>query len=239
MHHPWAKQMKSFGKNFISGIATLIPLWVTWLVVEFVFRKLLTIGAPLIDAIRRVLSHLMPELSDRVSWPLADKIFAVILTIMIFYTVGWAAQRVFGRRLIEALEGVLGRVPLVKTIYGGVRKLIGTLEGQSTGGQRVVLISFPSEEMKTVGILTRVMTEESTGRTLAIVYVPTTPNPTSGYVEIVPVERVVATDWTIDEAMSFIVSAGAVAPGRPIKYTADLRPASPSVHLSGTATIGS
>jgi uncharacterized membrane protein len=157
---------------------------------------------------------------------------------MIFYTVGWAAQRVFGRRLIDAFEAVLGRVPLVKTIYGGVRKLIGTLEGQSTGGQHVVLISFPSEEMKTVGILTRVMTEES-GRTLAIVYVPTTPNPTSGYVEIVPIERVVAIDWTMDEAMSFIMSAGAVAPGRSIKYTADLRPATSSVHLAGTATIGS
>jgi uncharacterized membrane protein len=231
--------MKSFGKNIIGGIATIIPLWVTWLVVEFVFRKLLMIGAPIIDAIHRAFSHLMPELSNRVSWPLADKIFAVILTVMIFYTVGWAAQRVFGRRLIDAFEAVLGRVPLVKTIYGGVRKLIGTLEGQSTGGQHVVLISFPSEEMKTVGILTRVMTEESTGRTLAIVYVPTTPNPTSGYVEIVPIERVVTIDWTMDEAMSFIMSAGAVAPGRSVKYTADLRPASSSVHLAGTATIGS
>ena len=159
---------------------------------------------------------------------------------MIFYTVGWAAQRVFGRRLIEAFEAVLGRVPLVKTIYGGVRKLIGTLEGQSTeGGQHVVLISFPSEEMKTVGILTRLMIEESTGRKLAIVYVPTTPNPTSGYVEIVPVERIVTIDWTIDEAMSFIMSAGAVAPLRSIKYTPDLRPPSPSVQLAGTATIGS
>jgi uncharacterized membrane protein len=197
------------------------------------------IGAPIIDAIHRALSHLMPALSDRVSWPLADKIFAVTLTIMIFYIVGWAAQRVFGRRLIEALEGVLGCVPLVKTIYGGIRKLIGTLEGQSTGGQRVVLISFPSEEMKTIGLLTRLITEDSTGRTLAIVYVPTTPNPISGYVEIIPAERVVATDWTIDEAMSFIMSAGAVVPGRSIKYTADLRPASSSLHLPGTATIGS
>ena len=85
----------------------------------------------------------------------------------------------------------------------------------------------------------RVMTEESTGRTLAIVYVPTTPNPTSGYVEIVPIERVVTIDWTMDEAMSFIMSAGAVAPGHSVKYTADLRPASSSVHLADTATIGS
>jgi len=72
--------------------------------------------------------------------------------------------------------------------------------------------------MKTVGFVTQTMIDEDTGQKLAAVYVPTTPNPTSGYLEIVPVEHLVSTDWSMDEAMTFIISGGAVAPER-LNYT--------------------
>jgi uncharacterized membrane protein len=75
-----------------------------------------------------------------------------------------------------------------------------------------VLISFPTPEMKTVGFITKVMRDTDTGRELAAVYVPTSPNPTSGYIEIVPLEDVVQTDWTMEEAMSFVMTGGANAP---------------------------
>jgi len=74
-----------------------------------------------------------------------------------------------------------------------------------------VLIDFPSPELKSVGFVTRTF-QDASGRELAAVYVPTTPNPTGGYLEIVPIERLVATDWTVDQAMAFILSAGAAAP---------------------------
>jgi uncharacterized membrane protein len=228
--------MKFFGKYVLGGVIAVIPLWVTWLVVEFVFGKLLTFGTPLVQELHRMLSGLSPGVSERVSWPVVDKVLAVALTLAIFYAVGWAANHILGRRLIGVVEGVLARVPLIKTIYGGVRKLISTFEGPPEEAQRIVLINFPSEEMKTVGILTRLMSEEGTGRTLAIVYVPTTPNPTSGYVEIVPIEQVVTTDWTLDEAMNFIVSAGAVAPTRPMKYTVKAHPSQPPSLLSDPET---
>jgi uncharacterized membrane protein len=66
--------------------------------------------------------------------------------------------------------------------------------------------------MKTIGFVTRTMRDADSGRELVVVYVPTTPNPTSGYLEIVPLDQVISTDWTIDEAMAFIISGGAVAP---------------------------
>jgi len=78
--------------------------------------------------------------------------------------------------------------------------------------ERVVLISFPTERMRTVGLVTRTLTDARTGQELAAVYVPTTPNPTSGYLEVVPIEDLVSTNWTIDEAMNFIISGGAIAP---------------------------
>jgi uncharacterized membrane protein len=68
--------------------------------------------------------------------------------------------------------------------------------------------------MKAVGFVMRILTDDNTGEELAAVYVPTTPNPTSGYLEIVPVKSLVQTDWTMDEAMTFIISGGAVAPDR-------------------------
>jgi uncharacterized membrane protein len=218
---PGKIDMKHIGKYVLSGIVTIIPLWVTWLVVAFVFRQLLSIGVPILAALRQWLVGIYPQLSDRFSWALVENTSAVILTVLLFYLIGWSVSQIFGRRLLGVVEAVLDRVPIVKSVYGGVRKLISALQTTPEGGQegqRVVLINFPSEEMKTIGLVTRTMTEETTGRKLAIVYVPTTPNPTSGYLEIVPIERVVATDWTLDEAMNFIITAGAVAPSRPVAY---------------------
>ncbi len=77
-----------------------------------------------------------------------------------------------------------------------------------------MLIDFPSPGMKTVGLVMRVIEHPATGEPMAAVYVPTTPNPTSGYLELVPLDRVEETDWSLDEAMTFIISGGAVAPGK-------------------------
>ncbi|MET0815283.1 MAG: DUF502 domain-containing protein, partial [Pseudoxanthomonas sp.] len=79
----------------------------------------------------------------------------------------------------------------------------------------------PHKEMKSVGLVTRILKEQGTGRELAAVYVPTTPNPTSGYLEIVPIELLTPTDWTVDQAMSFIISGGAVSP-ESVPFTRDV-----------------
>ena len=106
----------------------------------------------------------------------------------------------------------MNSVPVVQTIYGSTRKLIQSLQQEPTQIQRVVLIEFPSPGMKAVGFVTHVLRDEGTGEELAAVYVPTTPNPTSGYLEIMPIGGVTATDWSVDEAMTFIISGGVVSP---------------------------
>ncbi len=229
------------GAYIVSGVLTVIPLWITWLVVNFVFRQLLFVGRPIVSAIRQYTGYYMPPIAERISWTVVDDILAVLLTLTGFYLLGWAVSRVIGRRLLGMFEAILSRFPLVPKIYGGVKQLISALEKKPDGMQRVVLIDFPSREMKSVGLVTRVMTDQDTHRKLAIVYVPTTPNPTSGYLEVVPMESVVQTDWTLDEAMNFVISAGAVAPDR-IRYsnvreqqdgtsaTAETLPSAPSRH---------
>jgi uncharacterized membrane protein len=137
---------------------------------------------------------------------------ALLATIGVILLAGWLARRVVGQRLIRWFEALVARVPLASTVYGSARQLLDILQTQPDGAQRVVLIDFPHKEMKSVGFVTRVIREQGSGRELAAVYVPTTPNPTSGYLEIVPVEMTTPTDWSVDEAMRFIISGGAVSP---------------------------
>src|SRR5262249_5685450 len=132
-------------------------------------------------------------------------------TIIALYLVGWAADRVFGQRLLAAMDAMIQRIPLVQSIYGGAKKLMTLMQTKPTGTQRVVLIGVPAPELKTFGFVTRVFRRPQ-GRELAAVSIPTTPNPTGGYLEIVPVEDLIATDWTVDQAMAFIVSGGAIGP---------------------------
>ena len=136
---------------------------------------------------------------------------ALLATLAVILFSGVMARRVVGQRLLRWFEALIERIPLASTIYGSARQLLDILQTKPDGTQRVVLIDFPHTEMKSIGFVTRVMREHGTGRELAAVYVPTTPNPTSGYLEIVPVEKITPTDWTVDQAMSFIISGGAVA----------------------------
>ncbi|MCK7498396.1 MAG: DUF502 domain-containing protein [Comamonadaceae bacterium] len=144
----------------------------------------------------------------------------MLLTLGVLYGIGLFASLVLGRRLIQGMEAVLARLPLVQTIYGGTKRFLQMLRKPPASGQRVVLINFPSPEMKAVGFITKVMHDEASGRELAAVYVPTSPNPTSGYIEIVPLSEVVKTDWSIEEAMSFVMTGGANAPDR-LRYDAN------------------
>jgi len=202
----------SLQRTFIAGVLTLLPIWLTWVVVKFVFVLLSDTSRPLVDP---VLSGLAASNPQALGWLLAPWVrtaLALLAPLGVILLSGVMARRVFGQRLLRWFEALIARVPLASTIYGSARKLLDILQTTPDGTQRVVLVDFPHKEMKSVGFVTRVIREHGTGRELAAVYVPTTPNPTSGYLEIVPVEKITPTDWTVDEAMSFIISGGAVSP---------------------------
>ncbi len=200
-------------RYLITGLLTLVPLWLTWLVFKFIFTFLSHVGAPVVAGLFSGLAAAFPGEAAWLSQEWFQSIIAFIGTIIAFYLVGFATSRVFGQRLLDAFENLIGRIPLVHTIYGGTKKLMTMLSTKPAGTQRVVLIDFPSPELKSIGFVTRVFAD-SAGREMAAVYVPTTPNPTGGYLEIVPTEKLVATDWSMDQAMAFILSGGAVGPDK-------------------------
>lgn len=201
-------------RYILAGLFAIIPLWITWLVLSFLFKLLTKAGTPAINWIAaRCEDKEFRQLAAVLESPIFENLFAILLVVAVLYFIGRLTTVVLGRRILGFFEAVLARIPIVNGIYGAVKKLVTVLQEKPGGGlQRVVLIDFPSAEMKTVGLVTRVLKDTTTGRDLAAVYVPTTPNPTSGYLEIVPLERVTSTDWSVDEAMAFIMSGGAVAP---------------------------
>ncbi|WP_256645331.1 DUF502 domain-containing protein [Thermomonas paludicola] len=204
---------------FLTGLLTLLPLWLTWVVVKFVFVLLGGLSKPLVEPGLQGMAEGNPRTFGWLVEPWVQNAIALVATVAVILLAGWLTRRVIGQRLLRWFEVLVARIPLASTIYGSARKLLDILQTKPDGAQRVVLIDFPHPEMKTLGFVTRVMREQGTGRELAAVYVPTTPNPTSGYLEIVPVEKLTPTDWTVDQAMSFIISGGAVAPDS-IPFTA-------------------
>lgn len=199
-------------RYLLTGLLTVFPLWLTWVVFEFILLQLSKFGAPFVDALMLALMRVFPPLERAFDLGSLRFVLAVVLTLLSLYALGWLANRVVGKRLLATLDATIDRIPLVKAIYGGTKKLLAALQTKPDGAQRVVLIDFPHRKMKVIGFVTRVLREEGSGRELAAVYVPTTPNPTSGYLEIVPVEELTPTEWTVDQAMAFIISGGAVSP---------------------------
>jgi uncharacterized membrane protein len=215
-------------RYLITGLLTFMPLWVTWLVFKFIVGFLAGLGAPLVAPFMKALGMVSPQATEQLSHGWITYVLALVLTLIALYLLGFLANRMIGQRLLQAFDNLLQRIPLVQTIYGGTKKLMTVLQNKPSGVQRVVLVDFPRKGMKVVGFVTRVMIEEGTGREMAAVYIPTTPNPTGGYLEVVPLDELTPTDWTMDQAMAFIISGGAVAP--------DTLPATPAALSTGEHT---
>ncbi len=206
--------LKSIRKYIAAGLAIAIPLWISWLLVSFIFRLITDAGLPVVGWLAEILRPIHPLIAAILVDPIFRSILAIIVIIVILYFLGWLAARVIGRKILGAFEKILDKIPMVKTVYGGSKRILESFQQKPDEAKRVVLINYPSPEMKTIGLITRTIVDKDSGRKLAAVYVPTTPNPTSGFLEILPMEDVIFTDWPINDAIAFIVSGGAVGPDK-------------------------
>jgi uncharacterized membrane protein len=204
----------SFQSNLLAGLLTITPLVVVLFVFDFFLELLSNAGHPLADALIDFVDARYPAMTPVFASATLHWVVAVVVALLALYTIGAVASRVIGQRMIRYAELLIERIPLVQSIYSAAKKLVTVMQQKPDGTARVVLIEFPHPGLKAVGLVMRTFTDTATGQELAAVFVPTSPNPTSGYLEIAPIERLVATDMTIDQAMSMIVSGGATAPDR-------------------------
>jgi uncharacterized membrane protein len=211
--------LRSLQRNILAGIITIGPLFVTWLVFSFVFGNLAKAGLPVVQ----YLQSTYPE--DWMAQPWLQSVLAIVVTLVVLYIVGRVTSLVIGRQVFGLFESVLERLPFVAKVYTSVRQLLDTMMSKKETSQRVVLVDFPIAGQKSVGFLTRTLTDSTTGRELAAVLLPNAINPTSAFLQVLPLERVVETDMTMEQAMSMLLTGGAVAPAS-IRYSAPADPPS-------------
>jgi uncharacterized membrane protein len=198
--------LRSLQSNILAGILTIGPLFVTWLIFAFLFEELAKAGMPVV----RLLAAVFPK--EWMSQPWLQSILAIVLTLLILLVVGRVTSLFIGQQAFRLFEAVLERLPFVAKVYTSVRQLLDTMMAKKESSQRVVLVDFPTPGQKSVGFLTRTMTDEATGALLAAVLLPNAINPTSAFLQILPMERVTETDLTMEQAMSMLMTGGAVGP---------------------------
>lgn len=206
------RTLRSLQRNILAGIITICPLFVTYLIFSFVLGSLAKAGMPVIQ----LLAAIFPQ--EWLGQPWMQSLLAIVLTLLMLYVVGRVTSLVIGRQAFNFFEAALERLPFVAKVYTSVRQLLESMTAKKESSQRVVLIDFPIEGQKSIGFLTRTMTDQTTGALLAAVLVPNAINPTSAFLQIMPIERVTETGLNMEQAMSMLMTGGAVGPDT-ILYT--------------------
>lgn len=201
-----ARTLRSLQRNILAGVITVGPLFVTWLIFSFLLGTLAKAGLPLVH----VLATILPDELKAEPW--LQSVLAVVLTLVLLYVLGRLTSLVIGRQAFALFESVLERLPVVAKVYGSVRQLLDSMMAKEDSNQRVVLVDFPIAGQKSIGFLTRTLVDSNSGEELAAVLLPNAINPTSAFLQILPMKRVTMTDLNMEQAMSMLLTGGAVAP---------------------------
>ncbi|MBI1741523.1 DUF502 domain-containing protein [Candidatus Acetothermia bacterium] len=189
----------------IAGILFVVPVGVTFWILELLFKF---VGGVL--HINDLAENLIKRDSQWVPW--VALAIGFIATLILIYLIGIVATNVVGRRLLQFGESLILRLPIVKSIYGSAKQVVQTVSvPEGSQFKSVVLIEFPSPGMWSLGFNTGTM-QDKHGKKFVKVYVPTTPNPTSGFLELLAEEDVKKTDITVEDALKMIISGGILSP---------------------------
>jgi len=215
-----ARSMRGLQRYTLAGVITIGPLFVTYLIFSFLLGSLAKAGLPVVQ----FLAVLFPE--EWLRQPVLQSALAVLLTLVVLYVVGRITSLVIGRQAFGLFEAALERLPFVAKVYSSVRQLLDSMMVKKDSSQRVVLVDFPIRGQKSIGFLTRTMTDASTGELLAAVLLPNAINPTSAFLQILPLAWVIETDLNMEQAMSMLMTGGAVGP-EIIQYSKPANPPPP------------
>lgn len=190
---------------FVAGLLVWVPLGVTIFIMGFLVRLF---NSSLL---------LLPARYDPQRWlgfPLPG--LGVVLGLVVVLVTGFLAANIAGRRVLALIESLLERIPLVRSVYGGVKRLTESVFADDNESfRRVLLVEYPRRDMWTLAFQTGTTVSEVQSRTakdVITVYIPTTPNPTSGFVVMLPREDVIPLDMSVEDGLRMIISMGVVGP---------------------------
>ncbi|MFH0925440.1 MAG: DUF502 domain-containing protein [bacterium] len=210
------KKLKVFFRNnFIAGLLIVLPISITMMVLSYLFIKVDSLFGPLINRLIIQISNFFPE-PFRISTKIPG--LGIITTILLIFLLGLLTKNIFGKKILQKSEAILARIPLARSIYTASKQLIESLPTFSEGNfNNVVLVEYPRKGIYVVGFVTgKVNTVISTkiDNELINVFIPTTPNPTSGFLVIVHQDEVIPIDITVEEGIKLVISGGMIAPDK-------------------------
>ena len=191
----------SFRNYFIAGIVVLIPIGIT------VYLTLFLIN---------ISSKILPnEINPNHYLPYDIPGLEIVISILLITLIGWISLSFLGKRLLKIFKNLLKKIPILRTIYSAILQMTETFTKNDKGKKNVVLIEYPRKGSWAVGFATKDNDTEmskKTNKKLVNVFVPTTPNPTSGFLLMIPKDEIIYLDISFEEASKFIVSAGTSTP---------------------------
>jgi len=190
-----------FRNNFITGVVVLIPIGITIYLTLFLVN---------------ILSIILPkELNPNYYLPYEIPGVEIFISIILITFIGWLSLSFIGKKMLEILNNILKKIPILRTIYSAIVQMTETFTRGEGSKKNVVLVEYPRKGSWAVGFATKENTigiSDKIKQDLVNVFIPTTPNPTSGFLLMFPKEEVIYLDITFEQASKFIVSAGTSDP---------------------------
>jgi len=200
------KRLRTSLKNcFLTGLLVILPISITVYVVWGLIRAM--------DAILKYIpAKYLPETYLQIHIPG----LGLILVVILVFVVGLLTRNIIGRKIVHLGENIVDRIPLVRVLYTGVKQLLEPLFLQKTNAfKRVALIEYPRRGVYVIGFITgesKGEVQNKTSKNMMNVFVPTTPNPTSGFYILIPEDEVVYLNMSVEDAFKLIISGGIVSP---------------------------
>ena len=185
-----------------------LPIALTWFILQFLLKNF--------DALSPVFTRMLIQLGAPIPEGFRIPFLGLVVTLLIVLAVGWLTTNFFGKKLFELGELIIEKIPFVRRIYKGSKQVVSSIaEADTSTFRKVVLIEFPRRGLLAIGFVTgesRGEVQRITRENMLNVFVPTMPNPTSGFLIFSPPEELTEVSMTIEEGIKYVVSGGIVTP---------------------------
>ena len=191
---------------FITGLLITLPIALTYFILQFLFKNL--------DALSPVFTKILIDMGAPIPEGYRIPALGLVITLLIVLAVGWFTTNFFGKQMINLGESIVEKIPFVRKIYKGSKQVVQSIaHADTTAFRKVVLLEFPRRGMLAIGFVTgsaRGEVKEYTREDVLNVFVPTMPNPTSGFLVFAPPEELTEVDMSIEDGIKYVVSGGIV-----------------------------
>jgi uncharacterized membrane protein len=203
-------------RSFLTGLVVSLPALLTLAAVKWIFGTISSFTDTLLFFLPRFLDpHVIYRNGQSGAMFWHWSVLALALAAVLITGVGVLAQYYIGKRMIEWLDTLMMNVPLLNKFYGAIKQVNEAFAGNKNSFKTVVLVEFPREGIYSVGFITndeQGEVQKKSGKNLVGVFIPTTPNPTSGFLILVPEEKLTKLDMSVADGIKYIVSLGSIAP---------------------------